>query len=57
MGSGEELVTDVAEGRFDRAEDFVIGQIDQFVGESIQRGLGFAAEGLKDELASLFTIL
>ncbi len=57
MRPGDELAADVAEGIFQRAEDLVIGQIDQFIGESIQSDLGFAAEGLKDELASLFAIL
>jgi hypothetical protein len=55
--AGNELVADVPEGVFDGAEDFVVGKIDQFVGESLEGGLGFGAEGVKDELASCFSIL
>jgi hypothetical protein len=54
MGLGGEVVTEVAQGGFDGAEDFVVGQIDQFIGEAFEEGIGLATQGLKELLTPLF---
>src|SRR5262245_5009182 len=50
-------MAEVAEGVFDSAEDLVVGEIDQFVGQALQEGVGGAAEGLEEQLAACFTPL
>ena len=39
MGVGGEFVTEVAEGVLDLAERFTVGQIDEFVGHTLQGGV------------------
>ena len=48
-------MAEVAEGVFEAAEDLVIGEIDEFVGEAFQDAVGRAAEGLEELLATFFT--
>lgn len=55
VGLGGEVVAEVAQGVFEAAEDLVIGEIDEFVGEAFQDAVGRAAEGLEELLATFFT--
>jgi hypothetical protein len=54
MGLGGEVVTEVAEGGLDGPEDLIVGEIDQFVHQTLQEGIGLAAEGRKQLLPPLF---
>ncbi len=55
MGVGGEVVAEVAQGVLDRSEGFVVGQIDEFVGQAIEDAVGLAAQGRKDLLTAFFT--
>ena len=55
MGAGSEVVTEVAEGMLDGAEDLVVGEIDEFVGETLQEGVSLAPKSREDVKASRFT--
>jgi hypothetical protein len=54
MGLGGEVVTEVAEGGLDGPEDLIVGEIDQFVHQTLQEGIGLAAEGRTQLLPPLF---
>ena len=55
MRLGGEVVAEVAEGDLDGAEDLVVGEIDQFVGQTLQEVVGLSPQGLEELLAPLFT--
>lgn len=55
MGLGRQCVTEVAEVVFERTEDPVIGEIDELVGQLLQKTVGVPPEGLEELLATSFT--
>ena len=57
MGAGGELKAEVAQGVFDRPEDLLLGQIDQFIGQAFENGFRLATESLEELLATCFTVL
>ncbi len=57
MNTGNEGVTEIPKFVLDLAKELVVGKINEFVGESIENGIGFAAESVEDQLATLFTVL
>jgi hypothetical protein len=57
VDAGREVVTEVAEGVFERAEDPVVGEIDEFLGEAFEEGVSLDAQGREELLAPRFTFL
>jgi hypothetical protein len=52
-----EVVTEVAEGCLDGAEDLVVGKVHEFVGEALEEVVGRPPQGLKELLTPRFTPL
>ena len=55
MRGRREVVTEIAQGVFDGAEALVVRQIDEFVGQTLDEGVGRAAQGLHELLTSCVT--
>jgi len=47
VGLGGEVVSEVAQGVLDGAEDFVVGEVDEFVGEALKNGTMLDTAGLE----------
>jgi hypothetical protein len=54
MGLSGEVVTKIAEGGFDGAENLVVGEIDQFIGQAFEEVVGLSTQGLKELPTPLF---
>jgi hypothetical protein len=57
MGFAGKFVSEVPEGVFDGAEEFVIGEFDQFIRHALQDGIGITTQGGEDLLATVFALL
>ncbi len=57
MGPGGEVVTEVAEGVLEGAEPLVVREIDEFVGQAFQEGVGVTTQRREELLAALITSL